>query len=188
MAMLEPERYFAAAFDTLAREGASGLRIGRLCRTLAVTSGSFYHHFGSWAGFVEALLAYWETEQTARLVDIAGATSDPVERVDVLKRLATDLPHATEAAIRAWAAIDATVGRAQRRVDDRRRDALRDVLSGVIDDPRLADRMAVMGMSILVGFQLTVIPPDVALLRELFDDYQGLVLGSGPRERGRAPR
>ncbi|ALE79138.1 hypothetical protein WY02_12605 [Pseudonocardia sp. AL041005-10] len=100
------EQYYDAAMSILAREGAAGLKIGPLCRSLGVTSGSFYHHFGGWAGFVRGLLRYWEAEQTDRIVELARATADPVERIDVVKQLTVALRHDAEAAIRAWAQID----------------------------------------------------------------------------------
>ena len=94
------EQYYDAAMSILAREGAAGLKIGPLCRSLGVTSGSFYHHFGGWAGFVRGLLRYWEAEQTDRIVELARATADPVERIDVVKQLTVALRHDAEAADR----------------------------------------------------------------------------------------
>ncbi|MBW0104631.1 TetR/AcrR family transcriptional regulator [Pseudonocardia sp. KRD291] len=169
------EQYFAAAMTILARDGAAGLKIGPLCRALGVTSGSFYHHFGSWAGFVRALLQHWEAEQTSRVVEMARATADPVERMEVLKRLTVELPHDSEAAIRAWSAMDTEVGRSQRRVDAQRRMAVEQVIVGVVPDRDVAARLAVLGLSILAGFQQTCSPRDPALLRALFDDYQAMI-------------
>ncbi|RZT88412.1 TetR family transcriptional regulator [Pseudonocardia sediminis] len=170
------EQYFGAAMTILARDGAAGLKIGPLCRALGVTSGSFYHHFGSWAGFVRALLQYWEAEQTSRVVEMARATTDPVERMVVLKRLTVELPHDSEAAIRAWSSMDPEVGRSQRRVDAQRRMAVEQVIAGVVGDQEVAGRLAVLGLSILAGFQQTCSPRDPALLRELFDDYQAMIM------------
>ncbi|MET0188312.1 MAG: TetR/AcrR family transcriptional regulator [Pseudonocardia sediminis] len=170
------EQYFGAAMTILARDGAAGLKIGPLCRALGVTSGSFYHHFGSWAGFVRALLQYWEAEQTSRVVEMARATADPVERMLVLKRLTVELPHDSEAAIRAWSSMDPEVGRSQRRVDAQRRMAVEQVIAGVVGDQEVAGRLAVLGLSILAGFQQTCSPRDPALLRELFDDYQAMIM------------
>lgn len=170
------DQYFDAAMSILARDGAAGLKIGPLCRSLGVTSGSFYHHFGGWAGFVRGLLRYWESEQTDRIVELARATADPVERLDVIKQLTIDLRHDTEAAIRAWAQIDPEVGRAQARVDLQRRIALEQVVGDVVADPADAYRLAVLGTSLMAGYQQTCDPRDRDLLRALFDDYQRLIL------------
>ncbi|MBW0116457.1 TetR/AcrR family transcriptional regulator [Pseudonocardia abyssalis] len=170
-----PEQYFDGAMAILANDGTSGLKIAPLCRALGVTSGSFYHHFGSWAGFVVALLEHWETEQTARIVALAAATADPGERVTVLKELAATVPHEAEAAIRVWAALDPDVGRAQARVDDERRAAVERVVSGIVDDPEVARRLAVLGLAVLVGFQQTCVPPVVDVLGGLLDDFEAIV-------------
>lgn len=170
------EQYFDAAMTILARDGAAGLKIGPLCRALGVTSGSFYHHFGSWAGFVRALLHHWEAEQTSRVVEMARATTDPIERMLVLKRLTVELPHDSEAAIRAWSTMDPEVGRSQRRVDAQRRMAVEQILAAVVPDARVASRLAVLGLSILAGFQQTCSPREPELLRELFDDYQAMIM------------
>ena len=76
-----PRSYFDEALRVLAREGRNGLRIGRLCAALGVTSGSFYHHFGGWDGFVAALLEHWEREEVGRIVELVNARDDPLERV-----------------------------------------------------------------------------------------------------------
>lgn len=174
------EQYYDAAMSILAREGAAGLKIGPLCRSLGVTSGSFYHHFGGWAGFVRGLLRYWEAEQTDRIVELARATADPVERIDVVKQLSVELRHDAEAAIRAWAQIDPEVGRAQARVDVQRRIALEQVVADVVPDPDDARRLAVFGISLMAGYQQTCDPRDRDLLRALFDDYQRLILSHAP--------
>ncbi|ALE72162.1 hypothetical protein FRP1_01635 [Pseudonocardia sp. EC080625-04] len=174
------EQYYEAAMSILARDGAAGLKIGPLCRSLGVTSGSFYHHFGGWAGFVRGLLRYWEAEQTERVVELARATADPVERMLVVKRLTVDLRHDAEAAIRAWSQIDAEVGRAQSRVDVQRRIALEQVVGAVVEDRAEAHRLAVLGISLMAGFQQTCDPRDRDLLRVLFDDFQRLILTYAP--------
>lgn len=177
------EQYFGVAMTILARDGAAGLKIAPLCRALGVTSGSFYHHFGGWAGFVRALLQYWETQQTARVVDMARATVDPLERIALLKQQTVELPHDSEAAIRAWAAIDPEVGRSQRRVDGQRRIALEQVLVGVVSDQDVVQRLAVLGLSILAGFQQTCSPRDPAVLRQLFDEFENLIMQRSGIER-----
>ncbi|MBC3189692.1 TetR/AcrR family transcriptional regulator [Pseudonocardia sp. C8] len=170
------EQYFASAMTILGRDGAAGLKIGPLCRSLGVTSGSFYHHFGSWAGFVRGLLQHWEDEQTGRVVELARATSDPLERLRVVRRLAVELHHGAEVAIRAWAQLDPEVGRAQSRVDVQRRIALEQVIGDLVASREDAHRLAVLGYSLLVGFQQTCSPGDRELLGRMFDDFQGLVL------------
>ena len=170
------EDYFAQALDVLASRGHGALRIGSLCSAIGVTTGSFYHYFGSWDGFVEALLEHWEQEKTQRVFAIAAALPDPLARVRKVRTLALRLPHDAEAAIRVWSHVNPAVGVAQQRVDTERLDALRAVIGGVVHDRRQAERLAVTGMSLLVGIQQWRSPVDLKELDRVLDDFECLVL------------
>jgi AcrR family transcriptional regulator len=165
------QAYFDQALRLLAREGRNGLRIGRLCAALGVTSGSFYHHFGSWEGFVAALLEHWEREEVGRIVELVNASDDPVERVTRMKYLALTVPHEAETAIRAWATVDPTVEAAQRAVDRGRLRALSDVLGPVVPAADARERLAALGVAVLAGHQQIagVTPVDLAALLEEFE-------------------
>ncbi|GAA4940691.1 TetR family transcriptional regulator [Actinomycetospora succinea] len=166
------QAYFDQALRVLAREGRNGLRIGKLCAAVGVTSGSFYHHFGSWEGFVAALLEHWEREEVGRLVEMVNATSDdPVERVTLMKHLALTIPHEAETAIRAWATVDPTVEAAQRAVDRGRVQALADVLAPVVADVRARERLAALGIAVLAGHQQIAGVVD-APLAALLDEFE----------------
>lgn len=169
--------YFAAALDVLATQGHGALKIGSLCTAIGVTTGSFYHYFGSWDGFVEALLEHWEQEKTQRIFAIAAAQAEPLSRVRKIKKLALTLPHEAEAAIRAWSHVNPVVDRVQRRVDQERLDAVCTVVGSVVPDRREAHLLAVMGLSLLVGLQQWRTPIDVKELSRLLDEYEALILG-----------
>ena len=175
------QQYFEAALARLAAHGADGLTIGGLCAELGVTSGSFYHYFGSWAGFVAALLAHWEAELTHRLVDQAAAVADPEVRLDLLREQAAGLPHDAEAAIRAWSQADEVVGQAQRRVDRLRHDQLRDAVVGMGVPAERAERLATMGLALLVGLQQLARPVDEVALRAVFDEFGAMVADQARR-------
>lgn len=160
----------------LGRDGAAGLKIGTLCREMGVTSGSFYHHFEGWSGFVRELLGHWEAEQTERIVARTAGVPDPIQRIDVLKRLTVDLPHGAESAIRTWSNSDPAVDAVLRRVDAQRSTALQRVVNGVVTDPRAAHRLTALGMSILIGFQLSLAGTEPTLLADLLDEYEQLLL------------
>jgi AcrR family transcriptional regulator len=168
--------YFAVALTVLADEGHGALKIGTLCRSLGVTAGSFYNYFGSFDGFVDELLGYWEQEKTQRIFAAASAVPDPVGRVRLVKSLAVELPHGAETAIRAWAHVNPSVAEAQRRVDQERRTALREVLAGVIPIEREADELAIIGISLLVGIQQWRSPVDPAELGRVLDEFEILVM------------
>lgn len=168
-----PALFFEQAMTTLAGPGLPALRIGRLCTALGVTSGSFYHHFGSWEGFVRAFLDHWAREESDRVEGMV-ARCDPDERVVLLKHLALALPHEAETAIRRWAGTDAVVAAAQVRVDEGRRRTLRAVLAPVVGEA-LAPTLGEVGMSILVGHQqLHGHGPPVDLAAQL-DQFELLV-------------
>jgi AcrR family transcriptional regulator len=170
------EEFYAAALDILAKDGARALKIAPLCRAVGVTSGSFYHHFGAWSVFVTGLLEHWEREQTGSVLEIARATPDPLERIEVTKRMTAALRHDVEVAIRAWATVHPDVGRAQQRVDAMRKVALTEVLGGIIPDREEAERLAEFGVCLLVGFQQTVSDLSEARLLRIFDEYQDVLV------------
>lgn len=169
------EQYFTAALEHLADQGAEGMTIGVLCRALGVTSGSFYHYFGNWGGFLDALLAHWEERQTDRIAARAAAQATPDQRLRVMQAEAAELPHEAEAAIRAWGQSEEKVRLVQERVDTRRREELRTIMmdAGVL--PEDAARLSMMGMAVLVGVQQLQRPVDVPMLFTLLEELADTV-------------
>jgi AcrR family transcriptional regulator len=183
------EDYFEAALTILATEGHHALKMTPLCKVLGVTTGSFYNYFGSWEKFAPELLAYWEREKTVRIFELSTAPSDPLDRRATMRQLATELPHEAESAIRAWSNGDAAVAEVLRRVDEERFEALRAVVSETVTDPRRADLIATMGLSILIGMQSWRAPVDPDELRQLLEEYDQLITDRpSPPKRGRGPR
>ncbi|WP_018331267.1 TetR/AcrR family transcriptional regulator [Actinomycetospora chiangmaiensis] len=176
MATATREAFFDAALRLLAAghdDGSAarsvartGLKLAPLCRAVGVTTGSFYHHFDGWDGFVLALLEHWETTETARLVAAASREADAGERLALLTQLAVTFPHEAEAAIRAWAHLDTRVARVQRRVDDARRQ----VVSACVRElrPEDGDEVADLAVDALIGFQSRLLPLDTDELRRRF--------------------
>ena len=170
------EDYFIAAMAILAEEGHGALKVAPLCRRVGVTTGSFYNYFGSLDGFIAELLPYWEQEQTDRLIRMASVRPEPRARITALKDLALkEIQHEAEAAIRAWANFNPEVYAAQRRVDAERFDALVSVLKELIPHKRERDLLAVMGISLLSGYQAWRKPFDRRELSRVLDEYQTLL-------------
>ncbi len=175
MERLSAEDYFRAAFDVLGESGSEGLTIAALCQRLEVTKGSFYHHFGGMPGFVTALLAFWESEHSDRLIMMSRQQPDPTLRINGLIELAVGLPHASEAAIRAWARSNPEVAEVTARVDRRRERHISDATVALgIDRPaaRLLGRIA---MNLLIGAQQREQPVDLKRLRQMFEEFKKLV-------------
>ena len=118
------EDYYRSALDLLAEGGVDALTIANLCARLGVTTGSFYAHFAGIREFHTALLEQWEEGRVYLLQEQMEATPDPLDRIDLLRRMAVGVNHEAESAIRAWARTNPMVGDFQRRVDLIREDVL----------------------------------------------------------------
>ena len=168
--------YFATALDILANVGPEGLRIHALCGELGVTTGSFYGYFGNLDGFIDQLLEHWYSRHTARITEMLAAPSDPEKRFKLLKQYVITKPlHEAEAAIRAWARSNAAVAAMQARVDNERRELLKKFLRSLVGDPRRADTLATLGMSIEIGMQQLRHPLEAKELRPILNEFEILV-------------
>jgi AcrR family transcriptional regulator len=175
MERLNVEDYYREAFDVLGESGSEALTINVLCERLQVTKGSFYHHFGGMPAFVEALLLFWESEHSDRLIAISKAQPDPTLRIATLIDIAIALPHATEAAIRAWARSNAEVSTVTVRVDRRRERHITDAIVALGLDRPPARLLARMTMNLLVGTQQREQPVDPKRLRQSLEELQKLI-------------
>jgi AcrR family transcriptional regulator len=167
MARLVAQDYFRAALTVLADQGSEALTITAVCGTLGVTKGSFYHHFGSLAGFVEQLLPYWESQRSSRLAGRTRPPPDPRRRLGALVDLVVDLPHATEAAMRAWGWRQPDIAAALERVDRRRERHLTEVIAAVgVQRPDARTHARIM-LDVLIGTQQREDPVDARRLRQV---------------------
>lgn len=171
MARVSRTAYLESAMEVLADSGSEGLTVAELCARLGVTKGSFYHHFSGMSDLVTALLRFWGEERNQQLIASSAAESDPDVRVGHLIGIALGLPHAAEAALRAWGRSNPQVRAAVEHVDSVREQHLYEsaILAGATE---LAGRLhARMAMAILVGTQQREHPVDVealgAMLTEL---------------------
>lgn len=85
---LHPERGGArtrlldAARDTIRTKGFAATSVDDLCRTAAVTKGSFFHHFRSKEALGVAAARHWAETTTAFFADAPyHAPDDPLDRV-----------------------------------------------------------------------------------------------------------
>ncbi|MGO4617142.1 TetR/AcrR family transcriptional regulator [Nocardia sp. 2YAB30] len=175
------EQYFDTALEVLAEFGFKGLNIGVLCRRLGVTSGSFYHHFGSWQGFVDALLDHWENRQVRILRTLKFNQGNPDDDIRAMSVLAAGLHHAAEAAIRAWAANDESVNLALKRVDESRRRTVHKAIKGVIGDNDTTTVVTSLGMAMLVGYQQIAAGGEELSLDGLLTEYARLIYSHARR-------
>lgn len=184
--IVSKDQYFERALSILADSGFKDLNIRGMCTALGVTTGSFYHHFGSWKSFLAALLDYWERRQELILRDLRFGAGSADDDIAALRALALGLPHAAEASIRAWGMNDPMVRLAQNRVDAARYRTVRAAVARVVDNEESAETLAALGMSMLIGFQHLRADGEHCELDTLLDRYLHLVYLHSD-DRGRAP-
>jgi AcrR family transcriptional regulator len=164
--------YYRSALELLAEGGVDALTIANLCARLGVTTGSFYAHFAGIREFHAAFLEQWEAGRVYQLKEQMDATTDPVERIDLLRRLAVAVNHEAESAIRGWARANPLVAEFQRRVDRGREDALVQAFLDIGIDENQARVLARIGLTILVGTQQIEEKVDRKRLDALLSEYQ----------------
>jgi AcrR family transcriptional regulator len=113
-----------AGINLLREEGEYALTIERLCKTLQITKGSFYHHFGDLQTYQMALLEWWESELTSKPIDIANQETNLKKRAQKLGETVRKLDHRLDLSIRAWGLRNNRVKTFVHRVDQRRLQAL----------------------------------------------------------------
>ena len=113
-----------AGIQLLREEGEHALTIERLCKTLEITKGSFYHHFGDLKKYQIALLEWWESELTSKPIEIANQEQNPKKRAQKLSETVRKLDHRLDLSVRAWGLRDDAVKAFVHRVDERRLESL----------------------------------------------------------------
>jgi AcrR family transcriptional regulator len=161
--------YFAEAMTVLEETGFPGLTAAGLCTRMGVTRGSFYHHFDSFDDFVDKFLIYWE-ERYSRDLIARSQSRDLRSQVRMQSDFAIGLPHAAEAAVRAWGTINPRVAAAQRKVDRLRHQGLAESLRRHGVSKQKANTYATIAIATLAGMQVTQRPFQAATLRTVYDE------------------
>jgi AcrR family transcriptional regulator len=164
--------YYRTALELLADGGVDALTMANLCGRLGVTTGSFYAHFAGIREFHSAFLDQWEAGRVYQLKEQVDATPDPLERIDLLRRIAVAVNHEAESAIRGWARTNPVVAEYQRRVDVIREEVLVQAFLEIGIDKKDAGVLARIGLTILVGTQQIEGKVDRKRLDTLFSEYQ----------------
>lgn len=110
--------------NLLRDEGIAGVKLATLTRRLAVSTGSFYHHFTDFEDYLGAVAEYFSADRVQGLIDrtLAG-NPDPVTRMQRLAKLSLqDHTFELDKAMRIWATMDpraaVTVARSEQLVLD----------------------------------------------------------------------
>lgn len=161
--------YLCEAMIVLQEYGFTALTAAGLCSRMGVTRGSFYHHFESFDDFVVQLLAYWE-ERYSRDLIAKSLSCDLRAQIQKQAEFAIGLPHAAEAALRAWGTINPRVAAAQHRVDQLRQQGLTESLWRHGISKQKASIYATIAIAILAGMQVTQRPFDTGALQAVYDE------------------
>ncbi|MCU1459002.1 MAG: TetR family transcriptional regulator [Actinomycetia bacterium] len=164
--------YYRTALELLAEGGVDALTMANLCARLGVTTGSFYAHFGGIRKFHTAFLEQWAEGRVYQLKEQVDATPDPLDRIDLLRRIAVAVNHEAESAIRGWSRTNPVVAEFQRRVDRVREEVLVQAFVDIGIDKTEARVLARIGLTILVGTQQIEEKVDRKRLDTLFTEYQ----------------
>jgi AcrR family transcriptional regulator len=171
---LGQQDYFDVALDILGKQGHEALTIAVLCEVLDVSKGSFYHHFGGWPGFMEALLNHWEQISAVQVAEMASRVDDPHARSGLLRKMSLAVNHDAEAAIRVWARSERVAEQVQERVDASRVEVLTDLIALCL--PRQdARRLAELAHATIVGTQMTSRPVSHQIMLRQFKLLDSLI-------------
>jgi AcrR family transcriptional regulator len=164
--------YYRTALELLAEGGVGALTMANLCARLGVTTGSFYAHFGGIREFHTAFLEQWADGRVYALEEQVEATTDALDRIGLLRRIAVGLNHEAESAIRGWARTNPMVADYQGLVDAAREAVLTQAFLDIGINKREARVLARIGLTILVGTQQIEDKVDRKRLDTLYAEYQ----------------
>ncbi|MFP4500753.1 MAG: TetR/AcrR family transcriptional regulator [Candidatus Hydrogenedentota bacterium] len=159
----------------LEEQGPGGLTIDELTRRLGRTKGSYYHHFKSRDGFVDALLRHWEEENTQRIIREAEAAGEAEAKKRLLTQLTQPLHESRiEVHIRAWALTESRVRAYVARVDEARMGYVRRIAEVATGDRDRAQAIARIVYAVFVGAQQVLPPIKGKELVRLYADLERL--------------
>jgi AcrR family transcriptional regulator len=142
--------WFHAGSAILAEQGAQALTIDRLAVAIAVTKGSFYHHFTDIAEYKTAFLGYIEAADSTDVI-AQLEHSAPLDQLKRLFDIAATYPQDLALAMQAWALQDAEVRAVQARTYARQLAYTSALFEALIPDKARARLAAQMAFCILIG-------------------------------------
>jgi AcrR family transcriptional regulator len=133
--------------------GPDAVRIEPLAEGLGVTRGGFYWHFEDRRALLEEMLDTWERRSTDEVLErVEREGGDPrskVRRAGMLTFSRELLP--IDLAIRDWARRDRSVAKRLRRVDNRRMEYLRALISTFCPDADDIEARSMLAFSLAIG-------------------------------------
>lgn len=126
---LSKAEWISSARAALIRSGIDGVKVDLLARSLRVTRGSFYWHFGSRSELLVALMRAWSRDNTSPFLKVLEANgANPALQyrnyVEIWLR-ASEFDPAYDSAVRDWARTSAAVTALVEKSDAARMNVLR---------------------------------------------------------------
>ena len=169
----EASAWVREGLTVLAELGPEGLTIDELCRRLHLTKGSFYHHYANRSVYISAVLAFWEQEMTAHVIEVSEQEGTAQQRLRRLTQISTTFEHErVETIIRAWASQDETVRLYQERVDRKRLQYLSELCGTILENPDDGLALAQIFYTMYVGAQHIFPPVGGKDLQQLYGYFQ----------------
>ena len=151
---LTREDWLETGLQLLSNSGEQALTVERLCKATSRTKGSFYHHFQDRDRFVDALLEYWQSKYTDKIITAVERLKDPIAQRRELDRLAANVDNQLERVIRNWSAVDERVRQIIRQVDEQRINYLTNLISNLGQiDRQTANELAIVEYAAFLGLQ-----------------------------------
>ena len=142
-----------AGLRALAAGGPDAVRIEPLAQALGVTRGGFYWHFDDRRALLDEMLDTWERRSTDEVLERVeregGDPDDKVRRAGMLSFSRELLP--IDLAVRDWARRDDAVADRLRRVDNRRMEYLRSLISASRSDAGDVEARSLLAFSLAIG-------------------------------------
>ena len=121
-----PDKWLAAAIQTLIAEGLEAVRIDRLATQLNISRGSFYHHYKDRDDLLRAVLAHFVQVNHQNLVALLpGLQGTPQDKLWTLwTATASQEFRDYDWAVRMWGMHDEAVAKVLNRIDVKRMDVM----------------------------------------------------------------
>lgn len=171
------EDWINAGIKTLKNKGPHAISAEKLAKQLAVTRGSFYHHFENIHAFNAAILDHWINVNTTIPFAEAKQKSDtPAEELEELVERSWHTDLQLEVAVRAWAMTNQQVRQCVETSDKYRLQYLIQLYQTVVGDEEKGRRFAQIAFYGLLGAIHAQPKMEEEKLGELIQEIQNLML------------
>jgi len=121
-----PDKWLDAAIQTLIEEGVEAVRVDRLATKLAISRGSFYHHYKNRADLLSAVLKHYLLTNHQNLVAMLPVLQGaPKDKLGTLwNATASQEFRDYDWAIRMWGMHDAKVAKVLNQIDTKRMEVM----------------------------------------------------------------